>query len=163
MATTSDLAAPVHYALTHRPAQGDRVDLVLDLFRGVVQVHTRTIASVEREQAVLVMAKCRRYLQLRGVDATPAVPQAAAKPAPVTMPGTRATPVKPEAAARVPAAPMRPAASVKPMTVPSSPAKPASSLAARSAALLPPRRERSPEARMPAPAAAAFDWMFQAS
>ena len=182
---TFDLAIPVHYTLTHRVAAEDRVDLVLDLFRGAVQIHTRTIASVDREQAVLVMAKCRRYLQLRGVDAAPSAPVARA-PAPAKPLPARITTAQP---ANSTVTPMRPAAGVKPMAVAakpplakpplakpslakSEPAKPLSAkpgpLSARTAAARPgpTRQERNPDrigdARMPAPAAAAFDWMFEA-
>ena len=175
---TFDLAVPVRYTLTHRAIAQDRVDLVLDLFRGAVQIHTRTIASVDREQAVLVMAKCRRYLQLRGVDAAPSVPAAqpsSAKPLP-SRPATAPSPSPT-------VTPMRPAAGVKPMAVTAKPIatrplsdKPLSTkpglLAARTAASrsdatksAPARQDRPQdrnEARMPAPAAAAFDWMFQA-
>jgi hypothetical protein len=176
---TFDLAVPVRYSLTHRAVAQDRVDLVLDLFRGGVQIHSRTIASVDREQAVLVMAKCRRYLQLRGVDAAPSAP--AAQPAPAVP-----APARPAAAqSKSPTVtPMRPAAGVKPMAVAAKPvaaaAKPVATkplperplsakpglVAARTAATKPATRQDRPqerrEARMPAPAAAAFDWMFEA-
>ena len=175
---TFDLAIPVRYTLTHRAAAEDRVDLVLDLFRGAVQIHTRTIASVDREEAVLVMAKCRRYLQLRGVDAAPSAPVAQA-PAPAKPLPARSTTAQP---ANPTVTPMRPAAGVKPMaksppslrspSLRSQPAKPLSAkpglLSARTAAARPgpTRQERNPDrigdARMPAPAAAAFDWMFEA-
>lgn len=172
---TFDLAIPVRYTLTHRAAAEDRVDLVLDLFRGAVQIHTRTIASVDREQAVLVMAKCRRYLQLRGVDAAPSAPVAQA-PAPSKPLPARATAPQP---ANPTVTPMRPAAGVKPMAVAakpslakSQPIKPLSAkpglLAARAAAARPglarqdSNQERVRDARTTAPAAAAFDWMFEA-
>ena len=180
-----DLAVPVRYTLTHRAAAEDRVDLVLDLFRGAVQIHTRTIASVDREQAVLVMAKCRRYLQLRGVDASaPVVPAVSpAKPAsrPAVAP-SRSSMASPTVT------PMRPAAGVKPMAIPDKaptaksavgkvpsaklPASGPSLLAARATAArsAAARQERGQErsqarghdAAATAPAAAAFDWMFQA-
>ena len=172
---TFDLAVPVRYTLTHRAAAEDRVDLVLDLFRGAMQIHTRTIASVDREEAVLVMAKCRRYLQLRGVDAAPSAPVAQA-PAPAKPLPARSTTAQP---ANPTVTPMRPATGVKPMAVAakpplakSQPVKPLSAkpglLSARIAAARPgpTRQERNPDrigdVRMPAPAAAAFDWMFEA-
>lgn len=73
-----DFAATVRYALTHRPAAEDRVDIVLDLFRGAVPALTRTIARVEPAQVAPVMVKCRRYLDLRGAHAV----------APVSMPSS---------------------------------------------------------------------------
>ena len=64
-----DFADSIRYALTHRPAAGDRVDIVLDLFRGSVPAHTRTIARVRPGEVAPVMLKCRRYLDLRGAHA----------------------------------------------------------------------------------------------
>ena len=182
---TFDLAVPVHYTLTHRAAAEDRVDLVLDLFRGAVQVHTRTIASVDREQAVLVMAKCRRYLQLRGVDASPSA-SAAPAPAPAKPANPTVTPMRPAAGVKPlavaakpqPAKPSLASSSLanssiaKPQPIKPQPIKPLSAkpglLSARTAAAKPGlarqdrHQDRAHDGRTPAPAAAAFDWMFEA-
>lgn len=92
-----DFADTVRYSLTQRAAAGNRVDIVLNLYRGAVPAHTRTIARLEPAQVVPVMAKCRRYLDLRGAHAV--APAAAPAPVPARRreaPGTR--PAAPAAA-----------------------------------------------------------------
>ena len=74
-----DFADTVRYSLSQRPAAGNRVDIVLDLYRGAVPALTRTIARLEPAQVVPVMAKCRRYLDLRGAHAV--------APAAIPVPG----------------------------------------------------------------------------
>ena len=78
-----DFANSVRYALTHRPAAEGRVDIVLDLFRGSVPAHTRTIARVRPGEVAPVILKCRRYLDLRGAHAV------APAAVPATVPSRR--------------------------------------------------------------------------
>lgn len=78
-ALTFDFASSIRYALTHRPAPGGRVEIVLDLFRGATPALTRTVASVGTHELAPVVLACRRYLERRGAHA---VTQAAAAPEP---------------------------------------------------------------------------------
>ena len=65
----TDFASSIRYALTPRPAPGGRVDIVLDLYRGAVPAHTRTIARIEPGQADSLLRTCRRHLERRGAHA----------------------------------------------------------------------------------------------
>lgn len=64
-----DFADSIRYALSHRPRADDRIDIVLDLYRGAVPALTRTIARVTDAQVGPVTLKCRSYLERRGAHA----------------------------------------------------------------------------------------------
>ena len=71
-------ASPIRYALTPRMAPGGGIDIVLDLFRGAVPAHTRTVACVKSHELAPVVLACRRYLERRGAHAVKAADQAPA-------------------------------------------------------------------------------------
>ena len=75
----SEPAASIRYALSHCPQAGDRVDIVLDLYRGSVLALTKTIARVSDAELGPVTLKCRSYLERRGAE-----PLASAPPTPIT-------------------------------------------------------------------------------
>ena len=64
-----DFAESIRYALSHRPLADDRIDIVLDLYRGSVPALTRTIARVTDAEVGPVTLKCRSYLERRGAHA----------------------------------------------------------------------------------------------
>ena len=68
-ALTLEFASSIRYALTPRPGPGGGIDIVLDLFRGAVPAHTRTVASVRPHEFAPVVLACRRYLERRGAHA----------------------------------------------------------------------------------------------
>ncbi len=68
-ALSLNTASPIRYALTPRPASGGGIDIVLDLFRGAVPAHSRTVACVKSHELAPVVLACRRYLERRGARA----------------------------------------------------------------------------------------------
>ncbi len=59
---------PIFFALTNRLAtNGDHV-IVLHLYRGIVPVVVRTIATVEPGKAAALLRQCRRHLEILGVE-----------------------------------------------------------------------------------------------
>ena len=68
-ALSVDFASSIRYALTHRPAAGGTIEIVLDLFRGSVPAHRRTVACVKPHELAPVVLVCRRYLERRGAHA----------------------------------------------------------------------------------------------
>ncbi len=88
---SSEPAASIRYALSHRMLEGDSVDIVLDLYREALPILTRTIARVSDAELGPVTLECRRYLERRGARplASPVPPtrvRVAGKPQPVSAP-----------------------------------------------------------------------------
>jgi hypothetical protein len=65
----TDFATSIRYALTPKAGEGGAVEVVLDLYRGSVPVHTRTVARVAPAQVSALMRTCRRHLERRGAHA----------------------------------------------------------------------------------------------
>ena len=107
------------------------------------------------------MAKCRRYLQLRGVDAAPSATShpRSAKPGLSTQTSEKPLPTSAKPSVTL----MRPAAGIKPMEVLVAPVPTnLAIMTARTSRIKFVAARQTQEARMPLPAVAAFDWMFQA-
>ncbi|MGI3901756.1 MAG: hypothetical protein ACRYGP_10985 [Janthinobacterium lividum] len=89
--SSSQQAAPIRYALSHRMLAGNSVDIVLDLYRDALPILTRTIARVSDAELGQVTLKCRSYLERRGAQPVASPPplaraRAASKPQPVSAP-----------------------------------------------------------------------------
>lgn len=65
----TDFASSIRYSLMPRVAEDDRVEIVLDLFRGSTPALTKTIATVAPGDARSVLFRCQRHLERLGAYA----------------------------------------------------------------------------------------------
>ena len=65
---TFSVPAPISFALTAHLSRDGRQAIVLHLYRGIAPTVTRTIATVEPSIAPSVISKCRRHLDMLGVE-----------------------------------------------------------------------------------------------
>lgn len=65
----ADFASSIRYSLMPRSAEGGRVEIILDLFRGSTPALTKSIATVPASDARTVLFRCQRHLERLGAYA----------------------------------------------------------------------------------------------
>ena len=63
-----DVRPPISFDLVTRVAVGNRLAIVLHLFREGIRILTKTVDTVGSQDAAHVLARCRESLERRGIS-----------------------------------------------------------------------------------------------